>query len=50
MLFRSENFPDAKNIESASRNVRQILDDASNDLRVLGNDDTGEKQRTAQTQ
>jgi putative drug exporter of the RND superfamily len=45
-----ENFPDAKTIEVASRNVRQILDDASNDLQVLGNDDTGEKQRTAQTQ
>jgi RND superfamily putative drug exporter len=45
-----ENFPDAETIEVASRNVRQILDDASNDLRVLGNDDTGEKQRTAQTQ
>jgi len=44
-----ENFPDAKTIEVASRNVRQILDDASNDLRVLGNDDTGEKQRTAET-
>jgi RND superfamily putative drug exporter len=45
-----ENFPDANTIEVASRNVRQILDDASNDLRVLGNDDTGEKQRTAETQ
>jgi len=45
-----ENFPDAKTIEVASRNVRQILDDASSDLRVLGNDDTGEKQSTAQTQ
>jgi putative drug exporter of the RND superfamily len=45
-----ENFPDAKTIESASRNVRQILDDASNDLRVLGNDDTGAKQRTAETE
>jgi RND superfamily putative drug exporter len=45
-----ENFPDANAIEVASRNVRQILDGASNDLRVLGNDDTGEKQRTAQTQ
>ena len=45
-----ENFPDAKTIEVASRNVRQILDNASNDLRVLGNDDTGEKQRTAETQ
>ena len=44
-----ENFPDAKTIEVASRNVRQILDDASNDLRVLGNDDTGEKRRTAET-
>jgi RND superfamily putative drug exporter len=44
-----ENFPDAKTIEVASRNVRQILDDASNDLRVLGNDGTGEKQRTAET-
>ena len=32
---------------SASRNVRQILDDVSNDLRVLGNDDTGQRQRTA---
>ena len=42
-----ENFPDANTIEVASRNVRQILDNASNDLRVLGNDDTGEKQRTA---
>ena len=45
-----ENFPDAKTIEVASRNVRQILDGVSNDLRVLGNDDTGEKQRTALTQ
>ena len=45
-----ENFPDAKTIEVASRNVRQILDDASNDLRVLGNDDTGQRQRTAETQ
>jgi RND superfamily putative drug exporter len=45
-----ENFPDANTIEVASRNVRQILDDATNDLRVLGNDDTGGKQRTAQTQ
>ena len=45
-----ENFPDANTIEVASRNVRQILDDASNDLRVLGNDDTGQKQRTAETQ
>jgi putative drug exporter of the RND superfamily len=45
-----ENFPDANTIEVASRNVRQILDDANNDLRVLGNDDTGEKQRTAETQ
>ena len=44
-----ENFPDAKTIEVASRNVRQILDDASNELRVLGNDDTGEKQRTVET-
>jgi putative drug exporter of the RND superfamily len=44
-----ENFPDAMTIEVASRNVRQILDDASNDLRVLGNDDVGEKQRTAET-
>ncbi len=45
-----ENFPDAANIAVASRNVRQILDDASNDMRVLGNDDTGQKQRTAETQ
>ena len=45
-----ENFPDANTIEMASRNVRQILDDASNDLRVLGNDDTGQRQRTAETQ
>jgi RND superfamily putative drug exporter len=45
-----ENFPDAETIEVASRNVRQILDDASNDLRVLGNDDTGQRQRTAETQ
>jgi RND superfamily putative drug exporter len=45
-----ENFPDANTVESASRNVRQILDNVSNDLRVLGNDDTGEKQRTAETQ
>jgi RND superfamily putative drug exporter len=45
-----ENFPDANTIEVASRNVRQILDDASNDLRVLGNDDTGQRQRTAATQ
>ncbi|MFZ0717032.1 RND family transporter, partial [Mycobacterium sp.] len=45
-----ENFPDANTIEVASRNVRQILDDASNDLRVLGNDDTGQRQRTAETQ
>jgi RND superfamily putative drug exporter len=45
-----ENFPDAHTIEVASRNVRQILDDASNDLRVLGNDDTGERQRTAETE
>ena len=45
-----ENFPDANSIEVASRNVRQILDDASNDLRVLGNDDTGQRQRTAETQ
>jgi RND superfamily putative drug exporter len=45
-----ENFPDANTIEAASRNVRQILDDASNDLRVLGNDDTGQRQRTAETQ
>ena len=45
-----ENFPDAKTIEVASRNVRQILDDASNDLRVLGNDDAGQRQRTAETQ
>src|ERR1700722_13625690 len=45
-----ENFPDAANIAVASRNVRQILDDASNDMRVLGNDDTGPKQRTAETQ
>jgi RND superfamily putative drug exporter len=45
-----ENFPDANTIEVASRNVRQILDDASNDLRVLGNDDTGQGQRTAATQ
>jgi RND superfamily putative drug exporter len=44
-----ENFPDAMTIEVASRNVRQILDDATNDLRVLGNDDVGEKQRTAET-
>jgi RND superfamily putative drug exporter len=44
-----ENFPDAMTIEVASRNVRQILDDASNDLRVLGNDEVGEKQRTAET-
>jgi RND superfamily putative drug exporter len=45
-----ENFPDANTIEVASRNVRRILDDASNDLRVLGNDDTGQRQRTAETQ
>jgi putative drug exporter of the RND superfamily len=45
-----ENFPDAPNIAVASRNVRQILDDASNDMRVLGNDDTGVRQRTAETQ
>jgi putative drug exporter of the RND superfamily len=45
-----ENFPDATTIESASRNVRQILDDASNDMRVLGNDDTGQRQHTAETQ
>src|ERR1700722_6610887 len=45
-----ENFPDAKTIEVASRKVRQILDDASNDLKVLGNDDTGQRQRTAETQ
>ncbi|HXO80273.1 MAG TPA: RND family transporter [Mycobacterium sp.] len=44
------NFPDATTIEVASRNVRQILDDASNDMRVLGNDDTGQRQRTAETQ
>ena len=37
-------------VEVASRNVRQILDDVSNDLRVLGNDDTGQRQRTAETQ
>jgi putative drug exporter of the RND superfamily len=45
-----ENLPDAKSIEVASRNVRQILDDASNDLKVLGNDDPGQRQRTAETQ
>jgi RND superfamily putative drug exporter len=45
-----ENFPDAKTIEVASRNVRKTLDDASNDLRILGNDDTGQRQRTAETQ
>jgi RND superfamily putative drug exporter len=45
-----ENFPDANTIEVASRNVRQILDNARNDLRILGNDDTGGKQRTAQAQ
>jgi RND superfamily putative drug exporter len=45
-----ENFPDANNIAVASRNVRQILDDAGNDLRVLGNDDTGQRQRPAETQ
>jgi putative drug exporter of the RND superfamily len=44
-----ENFPDAITIEVASRNMRQILDDATNDLRVLGNDDAGDKQRTAET-
>ncbi len=45
-----ETFPDANTIESASRNVRQLLDNASNDLRVVGNDDSGKKQRTAETQ
>jgi putative drug exporter of the RND superfamily len=45
-----ENLPDAKSIEVASRNVRQILDDASNDLKVLANDDPGQRQRTAETQ
>ncbi len=38
-----ETFPDANTIEAASRNVRQILDNASNDLRVLGNDDAGQE-------
>ena len=45
-----ETFPDANSIESASRNVRQLLDNTSNDLRVVGNDDSGKKQRTAETQ
>ncbi|MBV8180685.1 MAG: RND family transporter [Mycobacterium sp.] len=45
-----ESLPDADSIESASRNVRQILDTATNDLRALGNDGPGEKDRTAAPQ
>ena len=42
-----ESLPDADNIESAARNVRQILDNAINDLRSLGNEGANEKDRPA---
>ncbi len=42
-----ESLPDADNIESAARSVRQILDNVINDLRTLGNDGTNEKDRPA---
>ncbi|HEY1842555.1 MAG TPA: RND family transporter [Mycobacterium sp.] len=42
-----ETMPDADSIESASRNVRQILDNASNDLRTLG---SGDKETTKAAQ
>ena len=45
-----ETLPEADTIESASRNVHQILDNATNDLRALGNDGSGEKDRTAAPQ
>jgi RND superfamily putative drug exporter len=45
-----ETLPESDTIESASRNVRQILDNASNDLRALGNDGPGKEDRTAAPQ
>jgi RND superfamily putative drug exporter len=45
-----ETLPDADTIESAARNVRQILDNATNDLRALGSDGPAEKDHTADPQ
>jgi len=45
-----ETLPDADTIESAARNVRQILDNATNDLRALGSDGPAEKDHTAEPQ
>jgi RND superfamily putative drug exporter len=42
-----ENLPDAASIESASANVRQIVENARNDLRTLSSDGTPEKDRAA---
>jgi RND superfamily putative drug exporter len=45
-----QSVPDAPSIESASQNVRRIVDKASNDLRVLSNDAPGEQDRPAAPQ
>ena len=42
-----ENLPDADSIESASANVRRIVENARNDLRTLSNDSPPEKDRAA---
>jgi RND superfamily putative drug exporter len=45
-----ETLPDADTIESAARNVRQIVDNATNDLRAMGSDGPAEKDHTADPQ
>jgi putative drug exporter of the RND superfamily len=45
-----QSVPDAPSIESASHNVRRIVDKASNDLRVLSDDAPGEQDRPAAPQ
>ena len=42
-----DRYPTRTPSRSAARNVRHILDNVSNDLRGLGNDDASEKERTA---
>jgi putative drug exporter of the RND superfamily len=42
-----QSLPDADSIEVASQNVRRIVDKATNDLRVMGNDSPDKKDRAA---
>jgi RND superfamily putative drug exporter len=45
-----QSLPDANTIEAAARDVRQILDKATNDLRAMGIDSPAEKERAAAPQ